>query len=198
MRVYGTRRNSTLRAHRRRWPFETPGNLTNRRIGSDASRDLFPLGQSEHTLRPAMDRRERSRRASLAGTESSHGPCRRLDQSHARNRRTSNVAKFSPTNQSIGVSTYKVTRELQPPIQSALPTIEDLEEVVLKLRSELASLRRDPTRNRHVSRFRKNPTSQLRLRMLQQPAAIFGAKCLLSGPRPNLEIVPPRVALFQD
>src|ERR1700687_4575628 len=41
------------------------------------------------------------------------------------------------TNQPIGVSTYQVTRELPAPIQEELPSVEDLEEVVNKLRSEI-------------------------------------------------------------
>jgi predicted nuclease of restriction endonuclease-like (RecB) superfamily len=44
-------------------------------------------------------------------------------------------------NQPIGVSTYHVTRELPPPIQHELPTIEDLEEVINKLHSEMQTLR---------------------------------------------------------
>jgi predicted nuclease of restriction endonuclease-like (RecB) superfamily len=48
------------------------------------------------------------------------------------------------TNQPIGVSTYQVTRELLAPIQEELPTIEDLEEVVTKLRSEMQTLPGQP------------------------------------------------------
>jgi hypothetical protein len=44
------------------------------------------------------------------------------------------------TNQAIGVSTYQVTRELPAPMQEELPSIEDLEEVVKKLRSEMETL----------------------------------------------------------
>jgi predicted nuclease of restriction endonuclease-like (RecB) superfamily len=40
------------------------------------------------------------------------------------------------TNQPIGVSTYRVTRELPAPIREELPTVEDLQEVVNKLGSE--------------------------------------------------------------
>jgi predicted nuclease of restriction endonuclease-like (RecB) superfamily len=47
-------------------------------------------------------------------------------------------------NQPIGVSTYHVTRELPPPIQEEMPTVEDLREVVNKLRSEMDTLRKEP------------------------------------------------------
>jgi predicted nuclease of restriction endonuclease-like (RecB) superfamily len=46
-------------------------------------------------------------------------------------------------NQPIGVSTYHVTRELPAPMREELPTIEDLQEVVNKLRSEMESLRKE-------------------------------------------------------
>jgi predicted nuclease of restriction endonuclease-like (RecB) superfamily len=42
----------------------------------------------------------------------------------------------------IGVSTYRVTRELPAPLQQALPSIEDLEGVVEKLRGELEAARK--------------------------------------------------------
>jgi hypothetical protein len=48
-------------------------------------------------------------------------------------------------NQPIGVSTYRVTRELPAPIQEELPTVEDLQEVVNKLRAEIETLRREPS-----------------------------------------------------
>ncbi len=41
----------------------------------------------------------------------------------------------------IGVSTYRVTRELPAPLQQDLPSIEDLQEVVGKLRNELEAVR---------------------------------------------------------
>jgi predicted nuclease of restriction endonuclease-like (RecB) superfamily len=44
-------------------------------------------------------------------------------------------------NQPIGVSTYHVTRELPAPMREELPTVEDLQEVVNKLRSEMETLR---------------------------------------------------------
>jgi len=46
-------------------------------------------------------------------------------------------------NQPIGVSTYHVTRKLPAPIQKELPTVEDLQEVVNKLRSEMEMLRKE-------------------------------------------------------
>ena len=41
----------------------------------------------------------------------------------------------------IGVSTYRVTRELPTPLREDLPSIEDLEAVVEKLRGELEAAR---------------------------------------------------------
>jgi hypothetical protein len=46
--------------------------------------------------------------------------------------------------QPIGVSAYRVTRELPEPLQGEVPSIEDLQEVVEKLRSEMETLRREP------------------------------------------------------
>jgi hypothetical protein len=43
----------------------------------------------------------------------------------------------------IGVSTYRVTRELPAPVRDELPTLEDLQEVVAKLRSEMKQLRKE-------------------------------------------------------
>jgi hypothetical protein len=48
------------------------------------------------------------------------------------------------TNQPIGVSTYQVTRELPAPMREELPSVEDLEEVVNKLRSEMETLQKEP------------------------------------------------------
>jgi hypothetical protein len=45
------------------------------------------------------------------------------------------------TNQPIGVSTYKVTRELSAPMQEELPSVEDLQEVANKLRAKMETLR---------------------------------------------------------
>ena len=47
------------------------------------------------------------------------------------------------TNQPIGVATYHVTRELPGSIQDEVPTVEDLEEVVSKLRTEMETLRQE-------------------------------------------------------
>ena len=44
----------------------------------------------------------------------------------------------------IGVSTYRVTRELPAPVRDELPTVEDLQEVVAKLRAEMEQLRKEP------------------------------------------------------
>jgi YhcG PDDEXK nuclease domain len=46
--------------------------------------------------------------------------------------------------QPIGVSTYRVTRELPEPVREELPSVEDLQEVVNKLRPEMQTLRREP------------------------------------------------------
>jgi hypothetical protein len=43
----------------------------------------------------------------------------------------------------IGVSTYRVTRELPAPIREELPSVEDLQEVVTKLRLEMDHLREE-------------------------------------------------------
>ena len=45
--------------------------------------------------------------------------------------------------QPIGVSTYRVTRELPEPVREELPSVEDLQEVVHKLRSEMEMLRKE-------------------------------------------------------
>ena len=57
--------------------------------------------------------------------------------------RTGPIVEFAleNTNQPIGVSTYQVTRELPAPMQEELPSVEDLQEVVKKLRSEMGTLR---------------------------------------------------------
>jgi hypothetical protein len=43
----------------------------------------------------------------------------------------------------VGGSTYRVTRELPAPVRDELPTVEDLQEVVAKLRSEMEQLRQE-------------------------------------------------------
>jgi hypothetical protein len=45
--------------------------------------------------------------------------------------------------ESVGVSTYRVTRELPEPVREELPSVEDLQEVVNKLRSEMETLRKE-------------------------------------------------------
>jgi predicted nuclease of restriction endonuclease-like (RecB) superfamily len=58
--------------------------------------------------------------------------------------RGSSIVEFAleNINQPIGVSTYRVTRELPTPLQDDLPSIEDLQGVVEKLRHEIDALRR--------------------------------------------------------
>jgi hypothetical protein len=48
---------------------------------------------------------------------------------------------FKDIQKPIGVSTYRVTRELPAVLQSEVPSIEDLESVVEKLRSEMQEAR---------------------------------------------------------
>ena len=43
----------------------------------------------------------------------------------------------------IGVSTYRVTRELPEPVRDELPSVEDLQEVVLRLRADMDATRED-------------------------------------------------------
>ena len=59
--------------------------------------------------------------------------------------RSGPVVEYSLQNiaQPIGVSTYRVTRELPAPIREEVPTVEDLEEVVTKLRGEMETRRRE-------------------------------------------------------
>ena len=45
--------------------------------------------------------------------------------------------------QAEGWGTKRVTRELPTPIREEVPTVEDLEEVVTKLRGEMEALRRE-------------------------------------------------------
>jgi predicted nuclease of restriction endonuclease-like (RecB) superfamily len=56
------------------------------------------------------------------------------------------VVEFTLQNisQPIGVSTYHVTRELPGPIQQELPTVEDLQEVINKLHSEMKTMGESP------------------------------------------------------
>lgn len=48
---------------------------------------------------------------------------------------------FKDTEKPIGVATYRVTRELPEPLKAEVPSIEDLEGVVEKLRSEFDAVR---------------------------------------------------------
>jgi len=48
---------------------------------------------------------------------------------------------FKDIQKPIGVSTYRVTRELPTAIREELPTVEDLQEVVSKLRAEIEALK---------------------------------------------------------
>ncbi|RRA49256.1 YhcG family protein [Acidipila sp. EB88] len=52
--------------------------------------------------------------------------------------RSGPIVEYSLQNllQPIGVSTYRLTRELPAPVREELPSVEDLQEVVLKLRAE--------------------------------------------------------------
>jgi hypothetical protein len=43
----------------------------------------------------------------------------------------------------VGVSRYRVTRELPQPIREEVPTVEGLQAVVTKLRDEMKSLRQE-------------------------------------------------------
>ena len=43
----------------------------------------------------------------------------------------------------IGVSTYRVTRELPTAIREELPSVEDLQEVVTKLRGDIEALQQE-------------------------------------------------------
>lgn len=45
--------------------------------------------------------------------------------------------------QPIGVSTYRVTRELPAPVREELPSVEDLQGVVVRLRAEMEASRED-------------------------------------------------------
>ena len=57
--------------------------------------------------------------------------------------RTSAVVEYAlrDVNKPIGISTYRVTRELPSPVRDELPTVEDLQGVVTKLRKEMKQQR---------------------------------------------------------
>jgi predicted nuclease of restriction endonuclease-like (RecB) superfamily len=59
--------------------------------------------------------------------------------------RSGPIAEYALQNliQPIGVSTYRVTRELPERVREELPSVEDLQEVVSKLRSEMETLRKE-------------------------------------------------------
>jgi predicted nuclease of restriction endonuclease-like (RecB) superfamily len=58
---------------------------------------------------------------------------------------------FKDIQKPIGVSTYRVTRELPASLQAEVPSIEDLQGVVEKLRAELAEVRDAQERNKEES-----------------------------------------------
>ena len=58
---------------------------------------------------------------------------------------------FKDIQKPIGISTYRVTRELPEALQAEVPSIEDLKEVVEKLRSELAEVREAQQQNKEES-----------------------------------------------
>ena len=47
----------------------------------------------------------------------------------------------------IGVSTYRVTRQLPEPLRDEIPSIEDLQGVVEKLRSDLKERKNEPDKS---------------------------------------------------
>jgi hypothetical protein len=59
------------------------------------------------------------------------------------------------------VSTYRVPRELAEALKAEVPSIEDLEEVVEKLRSELVEVREAQQRSEEESWAGRNQTSVL-------------------------------------
>jgi len=58
---------------------------------------------------------------------------------------------FKDIQKPIGVSTYRVTRELPQALQAEVPSIEDLQAVIEKLRSELAQVREAQQRREEES-----------------------------------------------
>jgi len=51
---------------------------------------------------------------------------------------------FWTGNKPIGVSTYRVTRQLPEPLRDEIPSIEDLQGVVEKLRGDLKKTKDEP------------------------------------------------------
>jgi hypothetical protein len=60
----------------------------------------------------------------------------------------------------IGVSTYRVTRQLPEPLRDEVPSIEDLKHVVEKLRPEMSELQTE--RHSDQSGLRKSPARSVR------------------------------------
>jgi predicted nuclease of restriction endonuclease-like (RecB) superfamily len=60
--------------------------------------------------------------------------------------RRGTIVEYSLQNfvQPIGVSTYRVTKALPDPVRGELPSVEDLEEVILKLRAEMEGEPNEP------------------------------------------------------
>jgi predicted nuclease of restriction endonuclease-like (RecB) superfamily len=60
--------------------------------------------------------------------------------------RTGPIVEFALENisQPIGVSTYQMTRELPAPVREELPSVEDLQEVVVRLRADMEAAREGP------------------------------------------------------
>jgi YhcG PDDEXK nuclease domain len=70
-------------------------------------------------------------------------------------RRRGPIVEYTLQNivQPIGVSTYRVTRELPEPVREELPSVEDLQEVVNKFRDEMESLRQERSNEESAKRF---------------------------------------------
>ena len=60
--------------------------------------------------------------------------------------RTGPIVEFALENisQPIGVSTYQMTRDLPAPVRQELPSVEDLQEVVVRLRADMEAAREGP------------------------------------------------------
>lgn len=63
--------------------------------------------------------------------------------------------------QPIGVSSYRVTRELPAPIRDQVPTVEDLQEVIGKLREQIDVLRRDNEPDALIPPFVQQAAAQI-------------------------------------
>jgi integrase len=71
----------------------------------------------------------------------------------------------------IGVSTYRVTRELPGEVRDELPTVEDLQEVVANLRSEMKLLRQERDEELHLDSPGESDCRHVVATIVQQPAA---------------------------